>query len=206
MIKEVHYPFSGDQFQKVVGAVGDMIEAFDIPIEFSSGLADTPNRVAKMYDEMLSGYMHKDGEHLLLTNFSDPEDGALTAYDQMVQCRDINFWSLCEHHMCPFFGSAHIGYIPSQKIVGLSKLPRLVELYARRLQVQERMTQQILNDIVKYVQPRGVMVVIEATHTCCVMRGIRTPNADTVTSQCYGAMFENGAARMEYLTLLTQKK
>lgn len=110
----------------------------------------------------------------------------------------------CEHHLAPFFGHVHIGYLPESKLIGLSKMPRLVDLYARRLQVQERMTQQIMNDIIKYVEPKGAMVVVEAEHSCCQMRGIKTPEADTVTSSCYGAMFTSGAARLEYLTLLTK--
>lgn len=196
--------WSDERLKLIEAAVSVIINKFEIPSKYSGGLKQTPMRVAKMYNEMLSGYNTHDAAHILTTNFNDEQDTELSAYDQMIQVRNIQFWSMCEHHMCPFFGYVHIGYIPKEKIVGLSKLPRLVEVYAKRLQVQERMTQQIMNDIIEYIDPMGAMVVIEATHTCCVMRGVKTPEADTVTSQCYGAMFKNSTARLEYLTLLTR--
>ena len=174
------------------------------------GLAETPRRVAKMYDEIFGGYKIAP-EQLLKTTFEDDagiekaEEGQLN-YDQgMVIVRDIAFYSHCEHHMVPFFGKVHVGYIPGQKVVGLSKIARVVDAYARRLQIQERMTKQIADLIWNELQPQGVIVVVEAEHLCMKMRGVKNPCADTVTSAVRGA-FQELPTRMEFLQLMRREK
>lgn len=169
------------------------------------GLVETPKRVAKMYEEIFGGYSI-DPKELLEKTFS--EDAGIEGtndqpnYQQgMVIVRDIKFYSHCEHHMVPFFGKAHIGYIPSNRVVGLSKLCRVVDAYARRLQIQERLTKQIADCIVDVLNPQGVMVVVEAEHLCMKMRGIKNPCADTVTSTVRG-IFEKAEARSEFLQLI----
>jgi len=156
------------------------------------GLRNTPKRVARMYAELLSGYR------------ADPEtiiNGAIydIGYDEMVIVRDIELYSLCEHHMLPFLGRAHVAYIPAGKVIGLSKIPRLVDLYARRLQVQERMTRQIANELVRVLKPQGVAVVVEALHLCMMMRGVRKHDARFTTSAMHGAFRANLATRQEFL-------
>lgn len=196
--------FDQRQYSEVKESARSLIETLSelVPREHRGGLTGTPDRITKMYEELLSGYDHIDGEVILNANFNDTNDNDLQGYDQMVIVKDIEYWSLCEHHLCPFFGKVHIGYVPNKKIVGLSKLPRLVEIYARRLQVQERMTRQIINDITTYIEPMGSMVVVEGRHSCCSMRGVKTPNATTITSACQGVMFDNPTARIEYMTLI----
>lgn len=159
------------------------------------GLVETPKRVIKMYDEIFAGYK-QDPKEILSKTFSDE------AHKELVIVRDIEFWSHCEHHMVPFFGKAHIGYIPNGSVVGISKLARLVECFGRRLQIQERMTTQIANTIEEVLKPQGVMVVIEATHMCMKMRGIKNPCADTVTSAVRGVFREEAEARAEFLALI----
>ncbi len=156
------------------------------------GLKRTPFRIANMYEELFSGYS------------SDPEkivNGALfnVEYDEMVVVRDIEFYSLCEHHMLPFMGRAHIAYIPDGKVIGLSKIPRIVEIFARRLQVQERMTRQIADFIRDLLKPQGVAVVVEGLHMCMMMRGIKKQNARMTTSAMHGAFRANLATRQEFL-------
>lgn len=163
------------------------------------GLIETPHRVAKVYAEVFGGYS-EDPKEILSKTFE--EDEVTDIYNQgMVIVRDIQFYSHCEHHMVPFFGKAHIGYIPGTKVVGLSKLCRLVNCFAHRLQVQERLTKQIADAIVANLQPLGVMVVIEAEHLCMKMRGVKNPCADTVTSTVRG-VFEKAEARNEFLQLV----
>ena len=159
------------------------------------GLVGTPDRVDRMYEEIFAGYK-QNPEDILSTTFDADE------HKEMVIVRDINFYSHCEHHMVPFFGKAHIGYIPDGKVVGISKLCRLVECFARRLQIQERMTTQIANTIMEVLQPQGVIVVIEAEHMCMKMRGIKNPCADTVTSAVRGVFKDEVEARQEFLTLM----
>jgi GTP cyclohydrolase I len=156
------------------------------------GLRNTPKRVARMYAELLSGY-HTDPEKVV--------NGAVfnITYDEMVIVRDIEFYSLCEHHMLPFIGRAHVAYMPAGKVIGLSKIPRLVDLYARRLQVQERMTRQIADQLHALLQPRGVAVVVEALHLCMMMRGVRKHDARMTTSAMHGAFRTNSATRQEFL-------
>lgn len=157
-----------------------------------SGLRRTPERVARMYDELTAGY-HIDPVKLI--------NGALfdVDYSEMVIVKDIDFYSLCEHHMLPFYGRAHVAYIPNNKVVGLSKLPRIVEMFARRLQVQERMTQQIADFINDVLQPHGVAVVIEGAHMCSMMRGIQKANATMVTSAVSGTFKDDPKTRSEFM-------
>ncbi len=156
------------------------------------GLQKTPARVARMYAELFSGY-HTDPVAIV--------NGAIfeVQYDEMVIVRDIEFYSLCEHHMLPFIGRAHVAYIPSGKVLGLSRIPRIVDMYARRLQVQERMTRQIADFIRDLLQPQGVAVVVEAMHLCSMMRGVKKHDARMTTSAMHGAFRANLATRQEFL-------
>lgn len=163
------------------------------------GLVKTPNRVAKAYRFLTSGY-DVDPEELL--------NGALfdVDYDEMVLVKDIEFYSLCEHHMVPFFGHVHVGYIPNGKVVGLSKIPRLVEMFSRRLQVQERLTMQIAQTLEEVLQPRGVGVVVESKHLCMVMRGVQKQSSYAITSSMRGEFKEDSKTRSEFMTLLAHRK
>jgi GTP cyclohydrolase I len=160
------------------------------------GLVDTPSRVARMYEEVLAGIEQGADEHLKVTFDAD--------HDEMVMVRDIPLVSLCEHHMVPFLGKAHIAYIPGKdgRITGLSKLARLAEVFARRLQVQERLTVQIADALERELDPRGVLVVIEAEHMCMSMRGVRKPGSTTVTSAVRGLFRENVATRAEAMNFI----
>jgi GTP cyclohydrolase IA len=160
------------------------------------GLRDTPARVARAYAEQFAGLRQHPGD--VLTTVFD------AGHDEMVIVRDIEMYATCEHHLVPFFGVAHIGYIPNVKgqITGLSKLARLVDVYARRPQVQERMTSQIADALVESLEPRGVVVVIEAEHLCMAMRGVRKPGARTVTSAVRGAFRDNDVTRAEAMSLI----
>ncbi len=162
------------------------------------GTADTPKRVANMYDELLSGYS-LNPEEVLNNALFDVE------YDEMVVVKDVEFYSLCEHHMLPFYGHAHVGYLPDRKVVGLSKIPRLVDMFAKRLQVQERLTQQIAAAIDDLVAPRGVGVVVEAHHLCAAMRGVRKPGTIMTTSSVRGTFRDNPATRDEFMSHLRSK-
>jgi len=156
------------------------------------GLKNTPDRVARMYTELLSGY-NTDPAKII--------NGALfnINYDEMVLVRDIEFYSLCEHHMLPFIGRAHVAYLPAGKVIGLSKIPRIVDMYARRLQIQERMTRQIADLLQTTLQPQGVAVVIEGMHLCSMMRGVKKHDARMTTSAMHGAFRANLATRQEFL-------
>lgn len=179
---------------------GDIEDTVRRQIEFigedprREGLVETPRRVVRSFIEMTSGY-RDDPEKLLSTSFTEN-------YDEMVVVQNVGFWSLCEHHMVPFHGKAHIGYIPNGKVVGLSKLARLVECYAKRLQIQERMTQQIAHAIETHMKPLGVGVVVNARHLCMEMRGVKSAGAVTVTSCLLGVFRET--AREEFLSLVRQ--
>jgi GTP cyclohydrolase I len=160
------------------------------------GLRGTPGRIARMYDELTAGY-HTNPIKLINDALFDVD------YTEMVIVKDIDFYSLCEHHMLPFFGRAHVAYIPKGKVVGLSKIPRIVEMFARRLQVQERMTQQIANFIDEALHPYGVAVVVEATHMCSMMRGIKKANATMVTSAISGLFEKDPKTRAEFMGLIS---
>jgi len=161
------------------------------------GLRDTPARVARAYAEQFAGLGMRPAD--VLTTVFDAD------HEEMVLVKDIEVYSTCEHHLVPFFGRAHLGYIPNEKgqITGLSKLARLVDLYARRPQVQERMTSQIADALMNTLEPRGVVVIIEAEHLCMSMRGVRKPGAKTVTSAVRGCFLSSKSTRAEAMTLLT---
>ncbi|NNK88676.1 MAG: GTP cyclohydrolase I FolE, partial [Flavobacteriaceae bacterium] len=161
------------------------------------GLTKTPERAAKAMKFLTQGYQQDAAEILKSAMFKE-------SYDEMVIVKDIEIYSLCEHHILPFFGKAHIAYIPDGYIVGLSKLPRVVDVFARRLQVQERLTEQILECINTTLRPRGVAVVIEASHMCMMMRGVQKQNSVTTTSGFKGA-FQNIETRTEFLKLISEK-
>ncbi|MCK5428548.1 MAG: GTP cyclohydrolase I FolE [Anaerolineales bacterium] len=156
------------------------------------GLQRTPERVARMYDELTAGY-HTDPVKMINDALFDVE------YNEMVIVKDIEFYSLCEHHMLPFLGKAHVAYIPNGKVIGLSKIPRIVDMFARRLQVQERMTQQIAEFINEVLHPQGVAVVVEGAHMCSMMRGVKKANASMVTSAVLGTFKSNEKTRAEFM-------
>lgn len=166
----------------------------------TEGTAETPKRVSKMWDELLSGY-DKDPEKILSKTF-DVDAGGDTNANGIVVVKDIPFYSQCEHHLVPFYGTCSIAYIPRKRVVGLSKFARLVECYARRLQVQERLTKQIIDDINKYLNPLGVVVIITAEHMCMTMRGIQKPGTKTTTSRVSGVFFDDAKAREEAMSLI----
>jgi GTP cyclohydrolase I len=158
------------------------------------GLQETPARVARMYAELFAG-LHADPRQLLRKTFTQK-------YDEMVLVRDIAFASTCEHHLLPFLGKAHIAYLPAGKIIGLSKLPRVVEVLAHRPQVQERMTEELADLLMDELKPRGVGVILEATHTCMTIRGVRKPGGICTTSAMRGTFRENQATRNELMALI----
>lgn len=178
-----------DAVRSILVNVGEDIER--------EGLQRTPHRVAKMYDELLAGY---DVDPVKLVN------GALfdVEYDEMIVVKDIEYFSMCEHHMLPFYGRAHVAYIPGEKIIGLSKIPRIVEMFARRLQVQERLTRQIAELIEEILEPQGVAVVIEGAHMCSMMRGVKKEHPRMVTSAMRGSFKENAMTRNEFMQHLRQ--
>ncbi len=160
------------------------------------GLLGTPDRVARAYEEFFSGYW-QDPEAILRTTFEETE-----GYDEMVVLRDIDYESHCEHHMVPIIGRAHVAYLPNNRVVGISKLARIVEAYAKRLQIQEKMTSQIANTIDKVLAPKGVAVVIEGNHECMSTRGIHKPGVTMVTSTMLGAFRDNASTRREFLAFI----
>jgi GTP cyclohydrolase I len=163
------------------------------------GLQRTPERVARMYDELLAGY-HTDPVKLI-------NDALFTVdYGEMVIVKDIDFSSLCEHHMLPFLGKAHVAYIPNGKVIGLSKIPRIVEMFARRLQVQERMTEQIADFIDEVIKPQGVAVVVEGMHMCSMMRGVKKANASMVTSAVRGIFKTDPKTRSEFMDHIGRRR
>ena len=175
-------------------AVRDILDAIGEDVE-REGLQRTPERVARMYEELTAGY-HVDPVRLINEAVFDVE------YDEMVIVRNIDYYSLCEHHMLPFWGQAHVAYIPNGKVIGLSKIPRIVEMFARRLQVQERMTQEIAEFLQDTLQPKGVAVVCEGLHMCAAMRGVKKANARMVTSAMLGNFKTNQSTRTEFFAHL----
>ena len=171
-------------------AVRDILEAVGENPD-REGLVRTPERVARMYEELTAGY-HVDPVRLINDAIFDVH------YDQMVVVRDIDYYSLCEHHMLPFLGQASVAYVPDGKVIGLSKIPRIVEMFARRLQVQERMTQEIAEFLDETLHPLGVAVVAEGLHMCAAMRGVKKANARMLTSAMLGTFKENAITRAEF--------
>ncbi len=161
------------------------------------GLAATPDRMHRMYHELTAGY-HVDPDRLINHAVFEVD------YSEMVVVKDIPFYSLCEHHLLPFFGSAHVAYVPDGRVIGLSKIPRIVEMYARRLQVQERMTQQVGDFLMERLEPKGVGVVLEATHLCAAMRGVRKPGTVMTTAAVLGLFRRNDKTRAEFFAHLAR--
>src|SRR5271168_15502 len=191
LIKDPNTDSIAEAMRRILNLVGENPER--------QGLAGTPERFEKALRHLTSGY-NQDVKKLL--------NGALfdVPYDEMVIVKDIEMFSLCEHHLLPFFGSCHVAYLPERKVVGLSKIPRLVNMFARRLQVQERLTSQIAQALMDELEPRGVAVVIEARHLCMAMRGVEKQHSHTVTSAMLGEFRENPQARGEFLSLIGKEK
>ena len=184
-----------EQAYKVMDSLKDLIELCgDDPNR--DGLQETPFRVLKAFMEYTEGYRENPKDHLEKTFDVD--------HHELVLVKDIEFYSICEHHFAPFFGVAHIGYIPNERITGLSKFGRLVEGYAKRFQVQERLTNQIADSIEEVLKPRGTIVVVEAKHMCMCGRGIKKANSSTTTTACRGLYAEKSEARQEFFTLLNR--
>jgi GTP cyclohydrolase IA len=161
------------------------------------GLLETPDRVLRAYDEFFAGYA-EDPTEILRKTFSETE-----GYDEMIVLRDVRFESHCEHHMVPIIGKAHIAYIPKRRVVGISKLSRIIDMYAKRLQIQERLTAQIADTINEVLQPKGVAVVIEATHQCMTTRGVHKTGVSMVTSRMLGVFRTHETTRKEFMSLLS---
>jgi len=164
------------------------------------GLVGTPDRVARAYKEFFAGY-EQDPEEILRTTFEEVE-----GYDEMVLVKDIGVESHCEHHMVPIIGRAHIAYIPNNRVVGISKLARVVDIFAKRLQIQEKMTAQIANAIENVLKPKGIAVVIDASHQCMTTRGVNKPESSTVTSAMRGVFNDNPRTRNEFLSFINLPK
>ena len=185
--------------EKAEKAVKTLIEwAGDNPDR--EGLVETPKRVVKAYEQFFEGY-NQDPEEILTKTFEEVE-----GYDEMVIVKDIRLESHCEHHIVPILGKAHIGYIPNNRVVGISKLARIVDVFGKRLQTQETMTSQIANVIQKVLDPKGVAVVIDASHQCMTTRGVHKPESSTVTSAMKGVFKENAVTRNEFLSFVTLPK
>ena len=184
---KVNQPQLEESVREILANIGENPER--------EGLLNTPNRVARMYDELTAGY-HVDPVKLV--------NGAVFSvdYDEIVLVKDIDFYSMCEHHMLPFYGKAHVAYVPNGKVIGLSKIPRIVEMFARRLQIQEQMTSQIAHFLQETLEPQGVAVVVEGAHMCAMMRGVKKENTKMTTSKMTGIFKDNPETRGEFIQLL----
>jgi GTP cyclohydrolase I len=191
LIKEPNTETIAEAMHRILALVGENPER--------QGLAGTPERFEKALRHLTSGYQ-QDVKKVLNGALFDVE------YDEMVMVKDIELFSLCEHHLLPFFGCCHVAYLPDRKVVGLSKIPRLVNMFARRLQVQERLTSQVAEALMTHLEPRGVAVVVEARHLCMAMRGVEKQHSQTVTSAMLGEFRENPRARSEFLSLIGREK
>ncbi|MBD8500523.1 MULTISPECIES: GTP cyclohydrolase I FolE [Paenibacillus] len=185
----------GDNRERIEHHVKEILKLIGENVE-REGLLDTPARVTRMYEEIFSGYQ-VDPRDVLGVTFDEQ-------HEELVIVKDITYYSQCEHHMAPFFGKVHIGYVPSGKIAGLSKFARLVDAITRRLQVQERITSEIADIMDEVLQPHGVMVVVEGEHLCMCARGVKKPGSKTVTSAVRGTFRSDAAQRAEFLSLLRQ--
>lgn len=189
-----HHAADGIHKEVIKAAVRDILTAVGEDAD-REGLQRTPERIAKMYGEILVGY-RTDPVKLVNGALFDVE------YDEMIVVKDIEFFSMCEHHMLPFFGRAHVAYIPSEKVIGLSKIPRIVDMFARRLQVQERMTQEIADMVDEILHPQGVAVVVEGSHMCSMMRGVKKEHPRMMTSYMIGKYKEDKDLRREFMDQL----
>jgi GTP cyclohydrolase I len=194
MDPDSHHLMSGIDTTRIEKAVREIIEALGEDPD-REGLVDTPQRVASFYAEVFEG-LHRDPGEVVDAFFGDEH------YQEIVMVREIPFYSMCEHHFVPFHGQAHVAYIPKGRVTGLSKLARLVDGFARRPQMQERLTAQVADALTERLEPLGVMVVVEAEHLCMSMRGVRKPGATTVTSAVRGIMESHPATRAEAMSLL----
>lgn len=181
--------------EKVKAAVRLLLEGIGEDVE-REGLVETPDRIARMYEEICCGMQENPAEHLSKV-FS-------VKSNEMVLEKDIVFYSMCEHHMMPFYGKAHVAYIPNGKVVGLSKLARTVEAYARRLQIQEHMTGQIADAVMEHLEPQGVMVMLEAEHMCMTMRGVKKPGSRTVSMASRGVFSDNELLQNQFFQMLNR--
>ncbi len=187
-------PAMGDPAASLENAVRTLLAEIGEDPE-REGLRRTPDRVRRMYDELTAGY-HVDPDALM--------NGACFSveYDEMVIVRDVEFFSLCEHHLLPFHGRAHVGYLPRGRVIGLSKIPRIVDMYAHRLQIQERLTVQVADFLMERLEPKGVACVVEATHLCTMMRGVKKHDATMVTSSMTGTFRRDARTRSEFMGLI----
>ena len=185
---------NGDNFEKIESIILDLLKEIGEDPE-REGLQKTPHRVAKSWTTFAKGYKQTPEEVVGDAIFNEQ-------CDEVIAVKDIDFFSLCEHHLLPFKGVAHVGYLPEKKIIGLSKIPRIVDIYARRLQVQERLTQQVADALQDVLNPKGVAVVIEAEHLCMQMRGVEKKSSFMITSAVRGAFRENNKTREEFLSII----
>jgi GTP cyclohydrolase I len=184
------HPLEAHSAERIKASVRDILESVGEDPN-RDGLLHTPERVARMYEELLAGY-HTDPVEMINHALFDVD------YDEMVVVKNIEYYSLCEHHLLPFYGRAHVAYLPKAKVLGLSKIPRVVDMFARRLQVQERMTKQIADFLMEVLHPLGVAVVVEGAHLCSMMRGVKKANARMVTSALTGRFKSDARTRNEF--------
>ena len=189
---------NGDNLEKIESIILDLLKEIGEDPE-REGLQKTPHRVAKSWTTFAKGYKQTPEEVVGDAVFNEQ-------CDEVIAVKDIDFFSLCEHHLLPFKGVAHVGYLPEKKIIGLSKIPRIVDIYARRLQVQERLTQQVADALQDVLNPKGVAVVIEAEHLCMQMRGVEKKSSFMITSAVRGAFRENNKTREEFLSIIGKRR